>query len=229
MERNLFKLSLLLIWIIFLGVFVIVLPTVGSVFLIATLSFLLVEFALIISRFLHTGRLVPWHSIFKLFQYDELLGYNLNPGFSTSELWRGTKWMRNNLNHYDKGARFQIKINRAAYRGQLRSHHCSENVFRILVIGESTTFGVFNDDGYTWPNLLEKELSKSKKTHFEIEVINLGVPSISFSSAVDRYLRDYITYDVDLLLIDNFFNAFFIYNFHPACRDAKCNISIFIR
>ena len=52
----------------------------------------------------------------------------------------------------------------------------NKNVFRILVFGDSFTFGVGIDNDHRYTNLLEEMLNDGKK---EYEVLNFGVPGYS--------------------------------------------------
>lgn len=53
---------------------------------------------------------------------------------------------------------------------------------RILVVGDSTAFGVGVDDADSWPALLEKKLAAALQR--EVEVVNAGVPGYSTFQAL---------------------------------------------
>ena len=93
-----------------------------------------------------------------------------------------------------------VRINSLGFRGPEISMPKSENTFRILVLGDSVTFGqgVAESDMYT--SLLQEELS-SKFQRRSIEVVNLGVIG---SSAIDqmKLLKNLgVPLEPDLLLI----------------------------
>jgi len=63
-------------------------------------------------------------------------------------------------------------INSLGYRGKNIQIEKKEGVKRILVLGDSITFGIGVKDGDTYPEILEKVLKE--KTRDNIEVINAG-------------------------------------------------------
>lgn len=62
-----------------------------------------------------------------------------------------------------------------------------ENVFRIIVVGDSLTYGVGVDESSTYPRIIESELNK---TH-NIEVFNLGVEGVQ-SEDILQYVKKFV-------------------------------------
>lgn len=76
------------------------------------------------------------------------------------------------------------------------------NVFRIIALGDSFTFGLLVKDDENWPAVLEKianqnQICQSEKT---IEVINLGVEGYDFQYAIERYHQKGEKYKPDLIV-----------------------------
>lgn len=96
-----------------------------------------------------------------MIQYDELLGWKLNPG------WSG------NHHHYDYEASYTI--NTDGFRNQ--------NISRVdepsySVIGDSFTFGLGVDDDETFVSIMNKKNSDNS-TEIHDSILNYGVPGYS--------------------------------------------------
>jgi|GEM_PF-2801978 len=168
-----------------------------------------VEFSIILYRFIKTGSLYPGSLLLlRMLEHDDLMGYNLGKDFSTSRLWKGSEIRRKNLESYVKGLGNSISINSLRYRGRSLPLKKAEEVIRIVVLGDSTTFGLLNDDEFVWSFLLEKELTQLAEGSRKFEVLNLAVGGYRFEQSVQRYLRDYLEYDVDLFINASFINDF---------------------
>ena len=79
------------------------------------------------------------------------------------------------------------------------------NAMKVLVLGESTTFGWGVPQGLDYPSLLQSELAS--RTGLPVEVINGGVPAYSSTQVaitLEELLRDGMA--VDLVLICNLWN-----------------------
>jgi len=76
------------------------------------------------------------------------------------------------------------------------------NVFRIITLGDSFTFGHFVNTQDNWTEQLEKQLNNNigdcKDKSFE--VINLGMPGYDVPYIVERYKELGVQYDPDLVL-----------------------------
>ncbi len=98
--------------------------------------------------------------------------------------------------HYDT-----ININEYGLRGGEIFKEKSENIFRIIMIGGSTTFGSGStSDETTIPGFLQEkfyEMEFNKK----IEVINAGLPGATSKEEV-KYIKNYLLeFDPDFLII----------------------------
>ncbi len=83
---------------------------------------------------------------------------------------------------------YQYRINSLGYRGD-EIKQKSEGAYRILALGDSTTFGLLFQEEDAWPSLLEESLNSSYER--EIEIINMGrVAASSFSTVFD--LKNYV-------------------------------------
>lgn len=66
----------------------------------------------------------------------------------------------------------EVRINKFGYRGDDFNKEPSEKIIRLMVIGDSYTFGVGAANDQTIPAVLEENL---KKSGYDVEVINAGV------------------------------------------------------
>ena len=98
--------------------------------------------------------------------------------------------------------RFTLSTNSRGLRGPEIPRKKGD--FRILALGDSTTFGLGVDDDQTWPAALERALRE--KTRRPFEVINAGVPGYTAFQGL-CYLRDRgLSLDPDLVLATFGFN-----------------------
>lgn len=82
------------------------------------------------------------------------------------------------------------------------------NVFRILMAGDSFTFGDGVSNEYTIPYLLEKKLNEMGTDQQEIEVINMGVPGYSPDQTYRQLMRSVQLLKPDLIVWN--FNSWLI-------------------
>lgn len=77
-----------------------------------------------------------------------------------------------------------------------------DNSYRILCIGDSSTFGFGASDAerFSYPAQLQRIL-KEKETDRKFEVINLGIPGISSSQVLNRLRRNISEYDPDMIIV----------------------------
>lgn len=73
-----------------------------------------------------------------------------------------------------------------------------EGVFRILVLGDSVTYGVRVAAERTYPKVLERRL---RALHPEIEVVNAGVTGFTPWNALHFYLEQGRRFEADLVLL----------------------------
>ncbi len=84
----------------------------------------------------------------------------------------------------------ELSVNEFGFRGRRHSLVKAENVYRILVLGGSNTFGVSVSDDGTYPALLEKKLNEMKLKK-KVEVWNAGLSAYVMSQKV-AYARELI-------------------------------------
>ncbi len=124
---------------------------------------------------------------------DPLLFWTLKPNL---------KGMRIEGHIRETPIRFTLSTNSRGLRGPEIPGRKAR--FRILALGDSTTFGLGVDDDQTWPAVLERLLRG--KSGGPVEVINAGVPGYSAFQGM-RYLRERgLSLDPDLVLATFGFN-----------------------
>jgi lysophospholipase L1-like esterase len=84
-----------------------------------------------------------------------------------------SKGLRNRPNsQYEKW-----RINNFGFRGDDIQKELSEGIVRVMVLGASETFGLYEEPGKEFPAQLQELLNRQKSKHFE--VINAAVPGLS--------------------------------------------------
>lgn len=86
------------------------------------------------------------------------------------------------------------------------------NVFRILTLGDSYTFGLYVNTSENYPTLLETTLNTKQCTNLQsYEVINLGVPGYDIEYSLERFKQQGLKYNPDLVIwfikFDDFFQV----------------------
>jgi lysophospholipase L1-like esterase len=79
--------------------------------------------------------------------------------------------------------RFRLTVDDRGFRG--RPARAATDAFRILALGDSTTFGLGVDDDDAWPARLETLMNAAGK---RVEVVNAGVPGYTAFQGL-RFLR----------------------------------------
>ena len=118
---------------------------------------------------------------FRLFGFGNLVIYQPDPKL----VWKPLP----DQNCYTKFNHKPVYINSKGSRGRDFSKVKPENVFRILSMGDSRTFGWGLSESETYSKLLENLLQKWVGDSMQIEVINAGVNSWSFAQMY-VYLKD---------------------------------------
>lgn len=77
-----------------------------------------------------------------------------------------------------------------------------DDIFRIITLGDSWTYGLFVEGKDTWPEFIERKLNDNLqcKGNYKYEVINLGFPGYDIQYGVERYRLRGQKYDPDLVL-----------------------------
>jgi lysophospholipase L1-like esterase len=101
-----------------------------------------------------------------------------------------------------------ISINSLGFRGPEIS--ASKNgAYRIVVLGESTTFGMTIDlDDKPWPERLEQIIRERLKTRRPVQVINAGVPAYSLSDNLARLRGQILPLQPDMIISYHGANGF---------------------
>ena len=102
----------------------------------------------------------------------------------------------------------QIRINSLGLRGgELASPKGRR--YRILALGESTTFGcTMRTADRTWPQLLKAMIVDRLHPRLPIEVINAGTPSYHLGHNLRRVARELLRLEPDLIVSYHGFNGF---------------------
>ena len=92
------------------------------------------------------------------------------------------------------------EINSHGLRGPEFNIEKPDDVYRIIAVGGSTTFGAGVEDNFSWPALLDEslnELEPSKK----IEVINAGVSAATSLQNMNHINQKLINFNPDLIIL----------------------------
>jgi lysophospholipase L1-like esterase len=103
-----------------------------------------------------------------------------------------------------------ITINSKGFRGKEFSAE-KGNTFRIVAIGESTTFGItMNADDKPWPELLEEIIRTRLKPARPVEVINAGVPAHTLQHTLTRLQTEILPLKPDMIICYHGYNGFYL-------------------
>jgi lysophospholipase L1-like esterase len=113
-------------------------------------------------------------------------------------------------NYVLKGAAGQgdtetASTNSLGFRGPDFEPHKPVGTFRVIALGESSTFGFHNTDTGTYPYLLQ-QLFRDDPSLYRVEVINAGFPYYNSSSILNLLTHELGDYDPDLLTLYNGYN-----------------------
>jgi lysophospholipase L1-like esterase len=101
-----------------------------------------------------------------------------------------------------------VTINSKGFRGKEIPVE-KGNAFRIVAIGESTTFGVtMNADDKPWPEVLEEMIRTRLQPSRPVEVINAGVPAHTLEHTLSRFQKDILPLKPDMIICYHGFNGF---------------------
>jgi lysophospholipase L1-like esterase len=94
----------------------------------------------------------------------------------------------------------RIIINNQGYRGKNFSRE-KGNIFRILTIGDSTTFGqTLFPDSKPWSSVLQQIISTHINCNKPIQVVNGGINRFYLRNAIDRISEDFKWLKPDMVL-----------------------------
>jgi lysophospholipase L1-like esterase len=101
-----------------------------------------------------------------------------------------------------------VSINSQGFRGPEIPAE-KGNTYRIVALGESTTFGmtVYPQDK-PWPELLEQMIRENLKPNRPVEVINAGVPAYSLKENLRRLPSQILPLHPDMIISYHGYNGF---------------------
>jgi lysophospholipase L1-like esterase len=102
----------------------------------------------------------------------------------------------------------RIVINGQGFRGPEIAPDKGDT-YRIVALGESTTFGCTLEAGdRPWPELLEEWIRERLHPGRLVEVINAGVPAYNLEDNLGRFERELLALEPDLILSYHGYNGF---------------------
>lgn len=99
----------------------------------------------------------------------------------------------------------EVKINSKGLRDFEYSYLKPANIYRVLVLGDSITFGWGVPFEYTYPKYLEKMLNTGD-TNVKFQVINTGVGNYNTQSEVEFLKKEGLKYNPDMIVLGYFVN-----------------------
>lgn len=94
-----------------------------------------------------------------------------------------------------------ISINAHGFRGRTAwTRPKPPGVFRVVTLGESSTFGLTNPDDETYPALLERHLEERVGTR-KVEVLNMGIPHYRSNHIVAAARAELATLQPDVVTL----------------------------
>lgn len=102
----------------------------------------------------------------------------------------------------------QITINSRGFRGREIPENKGD-AYRIVALGESTTFGyTINAGDKPWPELLEQMIRDRLKLRHPVEVINAGLPAASLVDNLKRFPTEILPVQPDMIICYHGINGF---------------------
>jgi lysophospholipase L1-like esterase len=102
----------------------------------------------------------------------------------------------------------RISMNSLGFRGKEVLKEKGD-AYRIVALGESTTFGfTLNADDRPWPELLEEMIRRRLTPKGPVEVINAGLPSHTLAHNLRRLKRDILPLSPDMIISYHGANGF---------------------
>lgn len=92
-----------------------------------------------------------------------------------------------------------IKINSQGFRGKEYDIHKPSDVYRIISLGDSYTFGLCIELNETYPKLLEQKLNQNLNKSFE--VLNFGVPGYNTKQELILLEKIGFNYHPDVIIL----------------------------
>lgn len=102
----------------------------------------------------------------------------------------------------DSGSRHALyAINSLGFRDEEFPEEKPEGVFRILMLGDSMTFGPAMNLGQTYPKVLEELLNESAEAGLRFQVINAGVSGYNTYQELATWCNVGVALDPDLVIV----------------------------
>ena len=120
---------------------------------------------------------------------NQKLDVELKPNITT--LFDGWDVKLNRITH--------IHINSDGFRDYEYTKEKKKNMFRVIILGDSFTFGSGLELNETYSKILEKRLNFLIKNRYE--VLNFGVPGYALSNEVEQLRVKALNYSPDLIII----------------------------
>jgi len=102
--------------------------------------------------------------------------------------------------YFGPDGRLEYEINSLGLRGPLPPIEKGANVYRVVCLGDSFTFGEGVKEADTWPRQLERLLT-ARMPGRRVEVINAGVQAYDTKDAAALYLLKLAAYKPDAVII----------------------------
>ena len=120
----------------------------------------------------------------------------------------GTLLLRPKANSQARFFDSPITINSLGFRGKEVSRD-KGNAYRIVALGESTTFGfTLNQNDQPWPELLEQMIHERLRPQRPVEVINAGIPSWTLQANLGRLPTEILPLHPDMIISYHGYNGF---------------------
>ncbi len=104
----------------------------------------------------------------------------------------------------------KIVINSKGFRGK-EIPEAKGNAYRIVALGESTTFGLtLNPEDKPWPELLEQIIRERLQPQRPVEVINAGICGFYLKINLDRMAKEILPLKPDMIISYHGYNGFFL-------------------
>ncbi|MCB0337342.1 MAG: SGNH/GDSL hydrolase family protein, partial [Bdellovibrionales bacterium] len=97
--------------------------------------------------------------------------------------------------------RVPVRTNSCGMRGPDAKVAKPLNTYRIMMLGDSFTFGWGVDEDKIFARVLEDNLNRISSNSTTFEVLNLGIPGYSTFQEVAKYLESYTDFEPDALLV----------------------------
>ena len=141
-------------------------------------------------------------------QADPDVGYHLKAGLDFTFI--------------DEGNQVRVKTTPRFLRDRPRDYQKHPQTRRIIMLGDSFTYGVGVNMEETFSAVLEELFRKNDR---KVEVINGGVPGYSTSQAYRWLKKELIKYEPDVVIL-NFYINDFVENLQPLSTDGQGNLLV---